>query len=901
MKTRAGEAFLQVVQAWVSFVQRRAGIVLFLCLALTGSLLGYTIKTIGINTDTTNMLSEELEFRRLYEEHKAAFPHLSGTILVLVEAPTPDLSREAAARLSKALQAEPETFTAVFYAVGDPFFKQNGLLYLDDKELEDLIFRLEASAPFLGALSHNPTLRGLTGVIGLVLEEATRDPEGDAARTEAVAKMLDRLSQAIESQKDGSGYRIDWGQMMGDVSLETNRQLILVQPKRDYSTLQPGGAAIKRIHALADQLGLVAENGVSVRLTGSTALANEELKSVESNIGMVGLLSFLLVTLVLSFGLRSVRLVVALLVTLVMGLIWTGGFAALAIGSLNLISVAFAVLFIGLGVDFGVHFTLRYREEVERGGDSHAGLQRASWRMASPLGLCMLSTMIAFLSFMPTSYQGLSELGIISGAGMMIALIATFTVTPALLTLLPLKPRQAVPDQEQARQARVRKMAHFVTWPTRQAKPITLIGLVLALIGLALMPSLRFDFDPMNLRDPESESVIAFREMQENPRTDPYHGVVMMPSLAEANALAERLEALDVVGRAVTLSDFVPKNQEDKLFLIEDTALFMREVLLDPSPKAEDDRDPRVRREALQALHSRLEDLIASAPEGKQKGALYQAAEGLHKSITAFFAADPDDSALNQLAARIVGGLEPRLQDLRTSLTATPVSAADLPATLHNRMLAPDGRARVEIFPAAPLKTNEDLARFVTEVQAIAPGLTGTPAIIYAAADAVQAAVMTALAIALVLILILLLVLLHSLLEAVLVLIPLGLAGVMTVGVCVLFDLPLNFANVIVVPLLIGLGVDSGIHIVSRVRHEEETEAKVEELLASSTPRAVLISALTTIGSFGTLALSSHRGTASMGELLAIAVALTLVCTLIILPALLALIQKRRRSPPGAA
>ncbi|MFQ5955020.1 MAG: MMPL family transporter, partial [Kiloniellales bacterium] len=246
---------------------------------------------------------------------------------------------------------------------------------------------------------------------------------------------------------------------------------------------------------------------------------------------------------------------------------------------------------------------------------------------------------------------------------------------------------------------------------------------------------------------------------------------------------------------------------------------------------------------------------------------------------------------------RLLATLEKRLKILETALQARPIGLDDLPRQVIARQLATDGRTRIEVYPKEDISDNDALRRFVTAVRRLAPRATDSPVTILEAGDAVVAALRKAVLLALVLITLSLVVLLRSPLDAGLVLAPLVLAGVLTLAWTVVFNTPFNFANVIVLPLLLGLGVASGIHLVMRTR----AEAAGTSLMQTSTPRAVLFSALTTIGSFGTLALSGHRGTASMGRLLTITIALTLVCTLIVLPAMLGLMRRRRRRLAAAA
>ena len=235
--------------------------------------------------------------------------------------------------------------------------------------------------------------------------------------------------------------------MMGEaVDAQANRRFIVIQPVLDFASLQPASKGMRAVRRLAAENDLDPAHGVRIRLTGSVALEDEELQSVEQGMGLAALLSLTLVMGLLLVGLRSGRLIVATAAALIMGLIWTAAFAFAALGALNLMSVAFAVLFIGLSVDFGIHFGLRYQEAVDA-RDGHAeALRRAASGVGGALTLCAVAAAIGFYSFLPTDYRGLAELGLIAGTGMFVALFANMTVLPAFLTLMPLRPRaKAVP------------------------------------------------------------------------------------------------------------------------------------------------------------------------------------------------------------------------------------------------------------------------------------------------------------------------------------------------------------------------------------------------------------------------------------------------------------------------
>ncbi|MCP5373222.1 MAG: MMPL family transporter [Hyphomicrobiales bacterium] len=873
MAIAASTAFRAVMAAWVARVAgtgRAAALVAAACLALTAAAGWYFAAHLAISTDTSDMLSPELDFRRNSRALSQAFPQFSDNILVVIDGATADLADDTALSVAKRLRADPALFGEVYDLAGDPFFRRNGLLYLDRGELADLADRLAEAQPFLGALWRDPSLRGLGRMLGLALDQAGAG--GDLPLD--LGRVLDRMAEVAEAQARGRFATLSWQELMGGGAAGqggAHRRYLLIQPRLDYGSLQPVSAAMDGLRALAAEMGLDrgvdSAAGARLRLTGSAALAQEELKSVETGMGLAGLLSAVLVMVLLMVGLRAARLVVAVLVTLAAGLVWTAAFAIAALGELNLISVAFAVLFIGLSVDFGIHFGLRYMEARRGGADHAAALEGAGGGVGGALTLSAVAAAIGFYAFLPTAYVGLAQLGLIAGTGMFIALFANLTLLPALLTLMP--PRVAAAAAAVPAAPRGRRVP---------ARPVLWAALVLGLGALALVPSARFDFDPLNLKDPHTESVATLFDLMDDPDTNPYSVTVLAPDLDAAQALKMRLAALPPVAEARTLADYVPRDQDDKLDIIGDMALF-----LTPALAATPEAPPTAAENAAAVadLRARL-DRVAQAG-----GGLAPAAARLARALPTDPTTNP--GAVAELQRRLLSGLPGRLAALRDSLDAAPVTLADLPAALRDRQVAADGRAKVEVHPRHDLRDRAALETFVAAVRTVAPDATGAPVIILEAGDAVVTAFAQAGGLAVVVIGLLLAVLLRRARDVALVFAPLVLAAVLTVAASVLIGQPFNFANVIVLPLLFGLGVAGGIHLVLRERQSGSVV-----VMATSTPRAVVFSALTTIGSFGSIALSSHPGTASMGVLLTIAITLTLACTLGVLPAMMAAWPARR-------
>ena len=837
----------------------------------------YAMANLSVNTDTEDMLSPDLPFRLHSTALSQAFPQFSDNILVVVDAPTPDQTHDAANLLLAQLQENTALFGMVFDPAAHPFFQKNGLLYLSVGDLEGLAERLAIAQPFLGSLNQSPTLPEFFRLLDQIVGADT--PEKNLISQSAVTALFRAISGVIEGQTTGSKEILSWRRLVGGEAgpASINRRIIVLQPKTDFASLSPGAEAIGEIRRLARTLQLKEKFAAGVRITGSLALAQEELESVFEGLGLAAVLSLVLVACLLFWGFKSIWLLLATVLTLLCGLVLTAGFATLAVGTLNLISVAFAVLFIGLSVDFAIHFCLRYQERTglaQIGSESTRAeaLVQAAKSNGGALTLTAVAAAIGFYSFLPTDYRGLAELGLIAGSGMFIALFMNLTLLPALIVLLP----------NSAGTHTNRKAGSGDALGTLKPRKGAVIIAFLVIIGICMTSVTRasFDFDPLNLRNPDTESVATLFDLMTDVRQSPYTISILAEDKAQAEALGGKLAVLPSVKSVTTPSELVPQDQDEKLDVIEGLSFLISPSLTASSPA--DSPAPEAVREGFIRLQKTLTTKAVTQTDDPSEDAINRLSVALSKFQNQTNLA-PD--ALDGLTAALLGSLPARLTELKLSLEANAFNIEDIPPALTDRFIAQDGRARVDVYPAGDMRVRSGLERFVGDVKAVAPYATGAPVTILEAGNTVIRAFIQAAATSLLLIAGLVILFTRRRRDIILIIVPLAVAAVMTGGASGLLELPFNFANVIVLPLLFGLGIAGNIHLVIR----EHQTSGAETLMASSTPRAVVFSALTTIGSFGSISLSSHPGTASMGILLTIAIVSSLLCSIILLPALMGL------------
>lgn len=831
--------------------------------------LAFTARNFHINSDTGTLIRQDAPFRAQYELLHEAFPQLRETTLVVVSGSSLEAVSDATARLARRLRGEPEMFSSVFAASEDEYFFDHILLYLDVDELEQVIDRIFEAQPAITSLSRDPSLRGVFELVGSGLEQL----HAEGGLTPSMVQFMDRLTRVGDAVLDGQPATASWVDELFGSPGEVH-QLVLVQGRGDFTQHLAHERVFDGIRDAADEVGIGDGDGLRVEITGQFALEHEEIASARRGVEVAGAVSFVLLLLVLGYGVRSARIVAATFATLVTGLSWTSAFALVTVGEFNVISVTFAVLFVGLGVDIAIHYCLRLQEELEQGAPVERALLGAAAAVGGAVSLCAVTSGVGFLSFVPTQYRGLAELGVIAGAGMLFALVSSFTVLPALLKVLH---ASGLP----ARPARGARRTLSTAWVNDHAVPVLVVASVLAVASASVATRMDFDFSTLALKDPDSESMRALRILQDDGETTAYSMTVLAENRDAVAALVGRLEELPEVADVRTPDDHVPADQQLKLEILAD-AYFILEPLLETAVVGDAPSDAE-QVSALEALQSRVTSILADAPGGETRDALVRMdalLERLHD----------EPGARASLEARLLEGFDGKVAWLRTALDPGAVTFDSLPVALRDRLVAADGRARVVALPRDDLRDVTSLRRFVDAVTTVAPGATGLPAVEAGVGAIVVASFQQALLIALLVIVGILLFTLRSVVETALALVPLLLGGLLTVATGVMLGMPFNMANVVVLPLLVGIGVDNGIHVLTRYRDGRS----LSSLLGSSTPRAVVLSALTTLSAFGSLALSPHRGIRSVGVLLTVSMIYLLLATVVVLPALIAWRSQRR-------
>jgi hopanoid biosynthesis associated RND transporter like protein HpnN len=831
----------------------------------------YAATHFAMTTDVNQLISPNIPWRQREAALEKAFPQFE-TIVAVVDAPTPELVDEATNALVARLAQQKTLFHSIEQLKGGGFFAQNGFLFEKTSDLAPQMKALTQAQRLIQVLAGDPSLRGVIqalqfGLLGV---------QGGQLTLDNMSWPLTLAANTLDKVNAGQPASFSWHELVQGRASTPDELLRFLQIRAslDYSELEPGEHATDAIRQAAKELDFASKYQARLRLTGPVPMADEEFATIKENAALNATVTIAVVLFILWLALRWARIIFAVFVCLAVGLSITAAAGMLMVGTLNLISVYFAVLFVGLGVDFGLQFSVRYRAERHEVDNVREALLQAGRRAGAPLTLAALATAAGFLSFLPTVYKGVSELGLIAGVGMLIAFSTSITLLPALLSVLK-------PPSEPA-QLGYKALAPVDRFLAQHRIPILIITLAVVAAGLPLLFWLRFDFNPINLRSPKTEAVATYLALKSDPEAGANDIQVLEPSLTVADQVAAKLRALPQVARVTTLSTFIPSDQQQKLPLIQDAAKTLDPVL---NPTAS--TPPPTDAQNVSMMGSTIDFLNRLAGTGTGPGAV--AARRLATAMAALAKADPP---VRQRAETVfVQPLHTALDDLRNLFKAHEVTLDNLPPDLKHQWVTPDGQARVDVAPAGDSNNNTVLQNFANAVQTVAPNATEGPISILEARRAVVSAFLEAGACALISIAILLWITLRRLTDVLLTLVPLLLAGVVTLEICVLVDLPLNFANIIALPLLLGVGVAFKIYYIMAWR-EGQTN-----LLQSVLTRAVSFSACTTATAFGSLWFSSHPGTSSMGKLLAISLLTTMAAAAVFQPVLMG---KPREQQPEA-
>lgn len=860
---------MSVIVGIVNLARRYAVLCVLLFLAVSAAGLVYTAKHLQMDTDTDHLFASSLPWRQAQIQEDKNFPQFNDLIVAVVRGATPEETTQTAKALNAALSADKTNFKDSNYPAGDSFYQTEGLLLMPLGDLADILTKIVSAQPFLGQLAAQPSAVGLFTGLGLIAQGVNAG--SDISPYDAALSTVQKNLQAAAA---GHPVPLSWQNLiMGNGLGQGGVAFVLAHPTLNQGTLQPGSVATASLIKIAANLPDVKAGRATVNYTGQIPLSDEQFASLTQGLVLGGIISVALIALWLYLALRSWRLIVPILLTLLMGLILTITYAAVFVRVINLISVAFAILFIGLAVDFAIQYCVRLRDVRLQQVELSKALVETARESGGQIALAATATACGFLAFTPTAFVGVAELGEIAGAGMFIALFCTLTFLPALLKIF--SPRAEI--------VKISLPGSNVAddFLKRHRRGVLAVFGVLSLAGLMSAATLRFDANPLNTKDPNTESMRTLHSMISDPQTNPFYADMMVPNLDAARTMTQTLNKLPEVDQVLSGATFVPEQQDQKLAMLAQAQTILAPTLLAISTPPQTAVTAAQIRTAMAQTISAIDSVAAKLPENSELLAIGKTLQRMQGE------SDAQIMAMNKSVTQF---LPQALQGLASSLSAKPITQASLPASIKRDWFLPNGSVRVEALPTAAVQSTRGLRQFAKAVRSVAPNAGGPAISTIATAATIVKSFQQAAMLAFISISIILLVVLRNIRESIMVLVTLLLSALLTALFAKLAGMSINYANVIALPLLLGVGVSFNVYFVMNWR------AGMRVFLASATARAILFSALTTATAFGSLLFSADRGTSSMGELLSLSLLAVLVTTFVFLPALLHSISDARKA-----
>jgi len=875
--------------------------VIFFSLFIAALSLWVTFEHLTFHTSRSDLLPQNQQYIHLYEKYRSEFEDFDGMIVV-VEGEKPDSLKNFAETLAVKMGEHPQQFLNIFYKADVDQFKKSALLYLEPDELHELGGKIIAHQAFLESINSRPGLNQLlksinakissgmvdslmSGLLGSEESDSEDDAEDLSLLIELEKQMVDRLKH------NTTAYKSPWKSFLSGreesltdegylVSDDETLLFLLIVPNEESSEFTGYKDSVELARSLIKE-SLPDHPGVAAGLTGEDVIASDEMVMTEIDVRGASFLALGGVALLYVIAYGGIAKPLLAVASLIVGVCWSLGWATLSVGHLNILSVVFTTILIGLGIDFGVHLLERYREERASGQEALNALQIAMQGTGQSNIAGAIAIGIAFGGLTLTDFTGIAELGWIAGGGVVLCMISMLFFLPALISLEESwrRPEYIMSPVDKFKE---RFLEDFFAGYGK------VIAGALLFTGAALvsLPQVKFDYNLLNLQAKGTEAVEFELKILEKAKRSTWSAAIIADSLESARDLENRIKQLPTVGRVESVASALPENQEEKIKYIETISPILDELEL-----AEEDEDLSLKRliRTMKKISFKLQDREEgeSANESvKSAGIWARSFLKLVKTVEPALA----EERLSAYSAELMADYRNQIMDLKSAGHPNTITAKDLPPLLKKRFVSENGHYLISVFPKVNIWEREGMTQFLTELREIDPNVTGNAVHMYTSSQMMRDGYIKGGLYALFGIVIYLFVAFRKPGTVLLVLLPVGLGSIWTAGVMPWLDVSFNLANLVILPLILGIGVVDGVHIVHRYR-EEGAERGIA--LAPSVANAVVLTSLTTMIGFGSLMTADHRGVYSLGLALLLGVGACMVASFTLLPALLKLCHVR--------
>jgi len=881
----------------------------------------------NVVNNTTDLLSDKIASKRYYNELKRDFGD-DYRFIVLIQSPDPVENRRAADEIGTYLETLKPQITTVLSKIDFSAIKPRLLFTRTPDELEKIAAQIEDQVNLQKQTEDkNKKIQQIALDLNSILDEANQKFDDKYLRDKKnwpdFKKFVDQfvsILNKVAAQADGKTLAQEESKVSTDDNALDDFDANEMLAEHEYFSLQGGNAVLVFAYTGTEEKDSDAPfsnttetirkhlkeleakyPGAKLELTGEPALDADEMAATKTDTTKASCITLALIIGLFFLSYRTFLRPAFTFSVLIMAVLWSLGFALVSVGHFNILSIAVIPMVLGIGIDFGIQILGRYEEELGLGRTVNEAVTAALQHTGVAIITGGSTTAAAFFTLCFNDFVGLAELGVIAGASMIFCITANLVVLPAVFLLRDRSRSTAQLTAQSSNSA-----WHFIhTWDRDMVRnPWLWIGLsaVISIAAALSLPQLKFDYNLLNLDNPNADSVKALYKVMDASKNDAgtqvstIYASVVANNLDEARDLSKKLLALPVVAKVDSLLDLVPEDQDKKIPIIQ--RIVASAAALNVKPATNKNVDiPRARRD--------IASLLSQSKEGLKEAKAYAGVSHVAKDAVAAFgsmipALDRANKALNSASVDVIQkrfsasstGAFSRMQAnmalLKTQKADRGLTLADIPPQLQKLFLAPDGKILLQVYGKQDLWERAPDEDFTLSVLTVAPKATGTPVLNYYATELLRVSYLWAAVWAFVAIVVLILLHFQSFKYLLLTLTPLVLAVLWRTGAMVWFGIEFNPANIVTLPLIIGIDVAFGVYIIDRYREDGKLS-----IFAGSTGKAIIMSSLTSLFGFSSLLISQFRGMFDIGQLMSLGIAIGLVTAIFILPQILVLLKPR--------
>jgi len=880
------------------FAYNQSYSVIAVSLILASLSLWVTVEKLTFKTGRGDLVAKDLPYVQRHKIFRQEFDDFDG-IIVVVEGEDPEQKKNFAEALAEKLKSHPNVFSDVFYKIDISYFKDKGLLFLDQKELTDLFQKIGKHQQFLEDVNSSPGLDQLlrsinseisSGMVDNLLSDFIGTDNGEKDETADLGLLISLMKQMTAHLKGGSPYQSPWASFFTSkeeslkeqgylISGKNDLMFILVTPNEDETSFTGYKDSIETARRLIDAT-LQQFPLVKVGITGEDVIASDEMILTQVDVKKATLLALAGVSLLFILAFRGVVKPLMAVFCLVVALCWSLGFTTLTVGHLNILSVVFTTILIGLGIDFGIHILGRYKEERMAGGDIPSSLQKTVEGTGRGNFAGAITTALAFGAMTFTDFVGIAELGWIAAWGILFCMLAMLLLLPALLAV-----------EEKFRKTDYNGVAPAVEkkkWTEELFRHYYIIIFVcLFLVGLSTLSlrNLAFDYNLLNLQAKNTEAVAYEIKIMQNANRSTWSAAMLADTMEEAQKKLKAVKGLSTVGEVESILSLVPANQAEKLKFLKKNSSVLSNLQVE-------EEDPPIFLKSIARSLKRIRFKLRNKAENAPTDSVGEAGIWVQRITDELAKTDPKaaQERLSAFSKKLFADYRGKIADLRKNADPSPVEINELPNEMRKRFISKKGRFLISIFPSVDFWDIDQRELFLAQLREVDPNVVGNAVHMFESSRLMKEGYVNGGIYAMAAIFIFVLLTFKNFKTTLFIFLPVVVGSLWTIGIMDLMGVRFNLANLVILPLILGIGVVNGIHIIHRYREEPDKSIPV---LSKSTGRAVILSSLTTMIGFGSMMVADHQGIFSLGLVLTIGVGCCLVASITIVPAFLKLFTEK--------